>query len=47
MIGARIIKLEKYFNVKKPKELNVIEWLDKLYEMEVQWEEEHQVEFPI
>jgi hypothetical protein len=47
MIGERIDKLEKFFNVKKPKNLNVIEWADKLYEMELQWEEEHQEKFPI
>lgn len=33
MIGDRIEKLEKFFGVKKPKELNAFEWLDKLYEM--------------
>jgi hypothetical protein len=47
MIGARIIKLEKFFGVKKPKELNYLEWLEELYEMEIQWEEKHQIEFPI
>jgi hypothetical protein len=34
MIGERIKKLEKFFGVKKPKELNEVEWLDKLYELE-------------
>lgn len=47
MIGARIIKLEKFFGVKKPKELNVIEWTDMLYEMTIAWEEEHQEPFPV
>lgn len=47
MIGERIIKLEKFFGVKKPKELNPVEWLEKLYEMETEWEEENQKEFPI
>ena len=47
MIGERIAKLEKFFRVKKPKELNVLEWLDKLYEMELEWEEEHKTEFPV
>ena len=47
MIGERIEKLEKFFGVKKPKELNPVEWLDKLYEMEREWEEEHGEEFPI
>lgn len=47
MLGARIIKLEKFFGVKKPKDMNLGEWLGKLYEMEVDWEEEHQEPFPI
>lgn len=47
MIGERIEKLEKFFGVKKPKDLNPVEWLDKLYEMEMEWEEEHGEEFPI
>ena len=47
MIGERIEKLEKFFGVKKPKELNEVEWLDKLYEMEREWEEEHEKEFPL
>lgn len=47
MIGKRIRKLERFFGVKKPKKMNEIEWLDKLYEMEQAWEEEHQREFPI
>jgi hypothetical protein len=46
MIGDRIIKLEKFFKVRKPKNLNVIEWFEKLYEMEQDWEEENQQEFP-
>jgi hypothetical protein len=46
-VGTRIRKLEKFFGVKKPKELNVLEWLDKLYEMELEWEEENGKEFPI
>lgn len=47
MIGERIIKLEKFFGIKKPKEMNYIEWLDRLYKMQVEWEEENQKEFPI
>jgi hypothetical protein len=46
-IGGRIKKLEKFFEVKKPKNMNTLEWLDKLYEMQLEWEEEHQEEFPI
>lgn len=41
MIGERIQKLEKFFGVKKPKGLNEFSWLEKLYEMEQEWEEEH------
>lgn len=47
MIGERIAKLEKFFGVKKPKDMNPLERLDKLYEMEMAWEEEHQQSFPI
>lgn len=47
MLGERVIKLEKFFGVKKPKEINYSEWLDKLYEMEQAWESEHKREFPI
>lgn len=47
MVGTRIIALEKFFKVKKPKGMNYIEWLEKLYEMETEWEEEHQQPFPI
>lgn len=47
MIGERIEKLEKFFGAKKPKELNEVEWLDKLYEMEQEWEEENEKEFPL
>lgn len=47
MIGERIVKLEKFFGVKKPKDLNELEWLEKLYEMEATWEEEHGREFPL
>lgn len=46
MIGERIAKLEKFFKVRKPKELNVIEWSEQLYEMVLEWEEENQREFP-
>lgn len=45
MIGERIAKLEKFFKVRKPKDLNVIEWLEQLYEMVLEWEEENQREF--
>lgn len=47
MIGNRIAKLEKFFGVKKPKNMNPLEWMDALYEMEMAWEEEHQKSFPI
>lgn len=47
MIGERIEKLEKFFGVKKSKDLTPVEWLEKLYEMEMEWEEENQKEFPI
>lgn len=47
MIGERIAKLEKFFGVKKPQGLNPVEWLEKLYDMEMEWEEEHQQEFPV
>lgn len=46
-IGKRIIKLEKFFKVKKPKELNWLEWSEKLHEMTLEWEEDNQKEFPI
>lgn len=42
----RIFKLEKFFNVSKPKDTNWIEWSDKLYEMQLEWEEENNEEFP-
>lgn len=47
MLGKRIKKLEKFFGVKKPKNMNPIEWMDELYEMELAWEEENQRPFPI
>lgn len=47
MIGDRIKKLEKFFGVKKPKNINPLEWLEELYIMEMKWEEEFQAEFPI
>lgn len=47
MIGTRIEKLEKFFGVKKPKQINEIEWLEKLHEMELKWEDDNQKEFPI
>ncbi|WP_411337241.1 hypothetical protein [Ruminococcus gauvreauii] len=47
MIGDRIITLEKFFKVRKPKDLNPLEWIEKLYEMEMEWEEEHQQPFPV
>lgn len=47
MNGARIRKLEKFFDVKKPKELNELEWIEKLYEMELEWEDEHGEPFPV
>lgn len=47
MLGNRIEKLEKFFGVKKPKNMNPVEWLDKLYEMELVWEDENGCEFPI
>lgn len=39
MIGYTIVKLEKFFKVKKTKEMNYVKWLDKLYEMQLEWEE--------
>ena len=47
MVGERIKKLEKFFGVKKPKEITQVEWLEKLYEMELEWEEEHQETIPL
>lgn len=47
MIGERITKLEKFFKVKKPKGMNEVEWLEKLYEMEQEWEQENGKEFPL
>lgn len=47
MIGNRIAKLEKFFGMKKPKNMKPLEWLDELYEMEQAWEEEHQMPFPV
>lgn len=42
----RIFKLEKFFNVKKPKELSWIAWDERLFEMQEEWEEENDQEFP-
>ena len=42
----RIAKLEKFFNVKQPKDVSIIEWSEMLYDMERKWEEEHQEPFP-
>ena len=47
MIGERIIKLEKFFGVKKPKDVNVLEWFETLYEMTLKWEDENGREFPL
>lgn len=47
MVGERIRKLEKFFNVKRPKDMNPVEWLEELHEMELEWEEEHQETFPL
>lgn len=47
MIGERIDTLEKFFKTIKPKNMNYIEWIEKLYEMEMEWEEEHQQPFPV
>lgn len=47
MIGNRIAKLEKFFGVKKPKDMNYLDWMEKLYEMEQKWEEENGMEFPV
>lgn len=47
MIGGRIVVLEKFFKVHKPKDMNPIEWLEKLYEMEMEWEDEYKQPFPI
>lgn len=47
MIGDRIAVLEKFFKVRKPKNLDPVDWLDKLYEMEMEWEDAHQKSFPV
>lgn len=47
MTGARIRKIEKFLGVKKPTDMNVAQWLEKLYELEMDWEEEHGQQFPI
>lgn len=47
MIGERIKKLEKFLGVKMPKGMNPVEWLEKLYEMENEWEEKHGEPFPL
>lgn len=47
MVGERIAKVEKFLGVKKPKDMNVFEWMDKLYEMENEWEVAHNKPFPI
>lgn len=47
MIGGRIRKLEQFFNVRRPRELNELEWIERLHEMEQEWEEEHGEEFPL
>ncbi len=46
MVGVRIATLEKFFKVKKPKGINYVEWLEELYDMEMEWEEKHQQPFP-
>lgn len=46
-MGERIRKLEKFFGVRKPKNMNPVQWLDRLYEMELDWEKTHQQPFPI
>jgi len=46
VIVRRTFRLEKFFNLKKPKELNWIEWGEKLYELQQDWEEKNQKEFP-
>lgn len=47
MIGERIVVLEKFFKVKKPKHIDTVEWIEKLYEMEIEWEDVHQKSFPV
>lgn len=47
MIGERIAILEKFFKVRKPKNLDPVDWLDKLHEMEMEWEDIHQKPFPV
>lgn len=47
MIGDRVVKLEQFFEIKKPNEINYIEWLEELYNMQLEWEEKNQREFPI
>ena len=47
MTGARIVKLEKFFKVRKAKDLNELQWLERLHEMALEWEEENGMEFPL
>lgn len=47
MLGDRINRIEKFLNVKKTKNMNPVEWLERLYELECEWEEEHQEAFPV
>lgn len=43
----RIRKLEKFLGVKQPKGMDILDWMDKLNDMEMEWEDEHQQEFPL
>lgn len=45
-IIKRIFKVEKFFSLKKPKEMNYIQWGEKLFELQQEWEEENHEEFP-
>ena len=52
MIGERIEKVEKFlrkegYSVKQNNNENPVEYLERLYEVEKEWEEKHQQEFPI
>ena len=43
----KIKKYEKFFGVKKPRNINKAEWLYSLCEMVGTWEDTHRKEFPV
>ena len=52
MIIHRIAKVEKFlrkegYEAKRRKDENPIEYLERLHEIEMQWEEDNQQEFPV